>query len=92
MSNESGCPFHHAAGAGTSNQDWWPQRLKLNVLRQHSSLSDPMGAGFDYAAEFRSLDFAALKQDLHALMTDSQDWWPACRTSGCHPSATTSTC
>ena len=77
MSNESGCPFHHAAGGGTSNQDWWPQRLKLNVLRQHSSLSDPMGADFDYAAEFRSLDFAALKQDLRTLMTDSQGWWPA---------------
>jgi catalase-peroxidase len=77
MSNESRCPFNHAAGGGTSNQDWWPKRLKLNLLHQHSSLSDPMGPRFDYPKEFRSLDLDAVKKDLRALMTDSQDWWPA---------------
>ena len=77
MSTEAKCPFHHAAGAGTSNQDWWPNRLRLNLLHQHSSLSDPMGPRFDYAKEFESLDLEAVKRDLHALMTDSQDWWPA---------------
>ena len=77
MPSESKCPFHHTAGGGTSNEDWWPNRLKLGILRQQSSRSDPMGQGFDYAAEFRTLDLAAVKQDLRALMTDSQDWWPA---------------
>ena len=77
MSTESKCPFHHAAGGGTANLDWWPNQLKLNVLHQHSSLSDPMGGSFDYAREFRSLDLKALKKDLRALMTQSQDWWPA---------------
>jgi catalase-peroxidase len=62
---------------GTSNRDWWPNQLDLSVLHQHSSKSDPMGKGFDYAAEFKKLDYAALKADLTALMTDSQDWWPA---------------
>jgi catalase-peroxidase len=76
MTNETKCPFHQASG-GTTNRDWWPKQLKLNILRQHSALSDPMGAGFDYAKEFKSLDLAALKKDLHALMSDSQDWWPA---------------
>jgi catalase-peroxidase len=77
------CPFHGAAqkmavaGSGTQNRDWWPNQLKLNILRQHSSLTDPMGDDFDYAKEFQSLDYEALKKDLHALMTDSQDWWPA---------------
>lgn len=71
------CPFHQPAGGGTQNQDWWPNQLKLNILRQHSSLSNPMGEDFDYAKEFRSLDLAAVKKDLHALMTDSQEWWPA---------------
>jgi catalase-peroxidase len=71
------CPFNHAAGGGTQNQDWWPNQLKINILRQHSSLSDPMGENFDYAKEFKSLDLAAVKKDLTALMTDSQDWWPA---------------
>jgi len=72
------CPFHHAAaGGGTTNRDWWPNQLKVDLLHQHSSKSDPMGGGFDYAEEFKSLDFAALKKDLAALMTDSQDWWPA---------------
>jgi len=77
MSNESKCPFHHGASSGTSNQDWWPNQLKLDLLHQHSSKSDPMGDGFDYAKEFGSLDLAAVKKDLAALMTDSQDWWPA---------------
>jgi len=77
MSTEAKCPFHHAAGSGTSNQDWWPNRLKLELLHQHSSKSDPMGADFNYAKAFKSLDYAALKKDLAALMTDSQDWWPA---------------
>ena len=76
--NGSGkCPFHAPAGGGTQNQDWWPNQLKLNVLRQHSSLSDPMGEKFNYAEEFKKLDLAALKKDLTAVMTDSQDWWPA---------------
>jgi catalase-peroxidase len=71
------CPFHHSAGAGTQNQDWWPNQLKLNILRQHSSLSNPMGTKFNYADEFKKLDLAAVKKDLTALMTDSQEWWPA---------------
>ncbi len=77
MSDDSRCPFHHAAGGGTTVRDWWPNQLRLDLLRQHSSKSDPMGEDFDYAAEFESLDYDALKSDLHALMTDSQDWWPA---------------
>ncbi|MBP5119625.1 catalase/peroxidase HPI [Pseudomonas protegens] len=77
MSNESKCPFKHTAGEGTSNRDWWPGQLNLKILHQHSRLSDPMAEGFDYAAEFNSLDLAAVKRDLQALMTDSQPWWPA---------------
>ena len=77
MNTESKCPFHHTAAAAKSNRDWWPNQINLKVLRQHSSLSDPMGKGFDYAKEFNSLDLAAVKQDLKTLMTDSQDWWPA---------------
>jgi len=87
MDNKSGdiskCPFHNGSmksnvgGSGTKNRDWWPNQLKLNILRQHSSLSNPMDKGFDYAEAFKSLDLEALKKDLHALMTDSQDWWPA---------------
>ncbi|SMF99653.1 catalase/peroxidase HPI [Burkholderia singularis] len=77
MSTETKCPFKHTAGGGTSNQDWWPNQLKLNLLRQHSSLSDPMDKDFNYADAFKSLDLAAVKKDLLALMTDSQDWWPA---------------
>lgn len=78
----SQCPFHNGtmkstAGSGTGNRDWWPNQLKLNILRQHSNLSNPMGQDFDYAKEFKSLDFDALKKDLTNLMTDSQDWWPA---------------
>ena len=81
-SGEGKCPFSGAsskqsAGSGTRNNDWWPNQLKLNVLRQHSSLSNPMGETFDYAEAFKSLDLAAVKKDLFALMTDSQDWWPA---------------
>ncbi len=74
---EARCPVPHVASGGTSNQEWWPNQLKLELLRQHSSRSDPMGADFDYAAEFRSLDLAAVKRELAALMTNSQDWWPA---------------
>jgi len=74
---EAKCPFNHAAGGGTTNRDWWPNKLRLDLLRQQSSLSNPMDESFDYAEEFQSLDFQALKQDLRALMTDSQDWWPA---------------
>ncbi len=77
---ESKCPFGHTAttaGAATTNEDWWPNRLKVELLHQHSTKSDPMGEDFDYASEFKSLDLAAVKKDLAALMTDSQDWWPA---------------
>ncbi len=79
---ESKCPFHagttkKAAGGGTGNRDWWPNQLKLNILRQHSSLSDPMDKNFNYAEAFKSLDLAAVKKDLADLMTNSQDWWPA---------------
>ena len=77
MSTESKCPFNHAAGGGTTNRDWWPNQLNLKILHQHSSLSDPMDEGFDYAEAFKSLDFGAVKKDLLALMTTSQDWWPA---------------
>lgn len=77
MANESKCPFHQTAGGGTSNRDWWPDQLNLKILHQHSSKSDPMDPDFDYAKAFKSLDFQALKKDLAALMTDSQDWWPA---------------
>ncbi|MHC6225143.1 catalase/peroxidase HPI [Pseudomonas sp. X10] len=77
MSNESKCPFHQAAGGGTTNRDWWPNQLNLKILNQHTPKSDPMDPDFDYAKAFKSLDFQALKADLRALMTDSQDWWPA---------------
>jgi catalase-peroxidase len=71
------CPFNHIAGVGRTNRDWWPNQLRLDLLHQHSSKSDPMGGSFDYAKEFESLDYKALKKDLVKLMTDSQDWWPA---------------
>ncbi len=77
MNGAGKCPFHQPAGGGTQNQTWWPKQLKLNILRQHSSLSNPMGEKFNYAEAFKSLDLAAVKKDLTALMTDSQDWWPA---------------
>jgi catalase-peroxidase len=80
----SKCPFHNGsmkkenvAGGGTKNLDWWPDQLRVDILRQHSSLSNPMDKDFDYAAAFKSLDLEAVKKDLHELMTDSQDWWPA---------------
>ncbi len=82
---EAKCPFHHGAGApvtqsaggGTRNQDWWPNQLRLNILRQHSTLSNPMGEDFDYAKEFNSLDLDVLKKEIYDLMTTSQEWWPA---------------
>jgi len=85
MDNNNGagkCPFHsgpikQSAGSGTSNRDWWPNMLNLSILRQHSSLSNPMGEDFNYAEEFKKVDLKALKKDLYNLMTDSQDWWPA---------------
>jgi catalase-peroxidase len=77
MSTEAKCPFHHSSSASTTNNHWWPNQLNLNLLHQHSSLSDPMGENFNYAEAFKSLDYPALKKDLAALMTDSQDWWPA---------------
>ncbi len=76
-STEAKCPFNHAAGGGTTIRDWWPKQLRLDLLGQHSSRSNPLGEDFDYAREFASLDYAALKQDIAALMTDSQEWWPA---------------
>ncbi|MEE4376799.1 MAG: catalase/peroxidase HPI [Candidatus Competibacteraceae bacterium] len=78
MTNGNKCPFTgHSAESGTSNRDWWPNQLRLNILHQHSSLSDPMGEDFNYAEASKSLDLAAVKQDIFALMTTSQDWWPA---------------
>ncbi|MFV8391880.1 catalase/peroxidase HPI [Flavobacterium sp. LB2P6] len=87
VNSESKCPFNHGASAGTpakqgagsapTNREWWPNQLKLNILRQHGASSNPMGETFNYAEEFKSLDFAALKQDILDLMTTSQDWWPA---------------
>ena len=79
MSTESKCPFNHGqlATKGATNRDWWPNQLNLRVLHQHTSKSDPMGEGFDYRAEFNSLDYAGLKKDITDLMIDSQDWWPA---------------
>ncbi|HMM71997.1 MAG TPA: catalase-peroxidase, partial [Rhodocyclaceae bacterium] len=79
MSTEPKCPFHgsRTTAAAQSNSNWWPKRLNLKILSQHSAKTDPMGADFDYAAEFKKLDYAALKADLKALMTDSQPWWPA---------------
>ena len=82
MDGDGKCPYSggankHTAGEGTSNQDWWPNQLKLNILRQHSAKSNPLGEDFDYAAEFEKLDLGTVKQDIFDLMTDSQDWWPA---------------
>ncbi|SFI38335.1 catalase-peroxidase [Pseudomonas guineae] len=83
MSNEAKCPFSSGAGKNSvsggapKNADWWPNQLNLKILQQHSSKSDPMGVGFNYADEFKSLDLDAVIKDLHAFMTDSQDWWPA---------------
>jgi catalase-peroxidase len=82
MSNESKCPFHHTASnpaivSARSNRDWWPNQLNLNILHQHAPASNPMDPDFDYAKAFQQLDYKALKNDLLALMTDSQEWWPA---------------
>ncbi len=77
MNNESKCPFNKSTNNKTTDQDWWPRQLKVEILHQHSSKSNPMGKEFDYAKEFKSLDYSALKEDLAALMTQSQDWWPA---------------
>ena len=86
MSNEAKCPFTGAqasvqgaktATARQTNRDWWPNQLNLGILHQHAPASNPLGEDFDYAAAFEKLDYAALKVDLKALMTDSQDWWPA---------------
>jgi catalase-peroxidase len=77
MNDVSKCPYSHIAGVGRTNRDWWPKQLRLELLHQHSAKSDPMGEDFDYAKEFNSLDYKALKKDLVKLMTDSQDWWPA---------------
>ncbi|MFT5567746.1 MAG: catalase-peroxidase, partial [Glaciecola sp.] len=87
MDNNNGgdiskCPFmggaqKNSAGGGTSNRDWWPNQLKLNILRQNSAKSDPMGDGFSYSKEFSSIDYDALKKDMMDVMTNSQDWWPA---------------
>lgn len=77
MSSAAKCPFKHDSSPIATNRDWWPNQLNFNLLHQHSSLSDPMSKNFNYAEEFKSLDYQALKKDLAALMTDSQDWWPA---------------
>ncbi len=77
MSTEAKCPFHHVAGGGTTNKDWWPNQLRVDLLNQHSSKSNPLGDTFNYAEAFKDLDYKALKADLVKLMTDSQDWWPA---------------
>ena len=77
MSVEAKCPFHHVAGGGTTNKDWWPKQIRVDMLNQHADKSNPLGEKFNYAEEFKKLDYAALKADLVKLMTDSQDWWPA---------------
>ena len=77
MNDDSKCPFNHAAGSGARNRDWWPNQLNLRILHQNPPAGDPLGEEFDYAEEFKKLDLESVKQDLHKLMTDSQDWWPA---------------
>ena len=82
MTNEAKCPFSshataHAISGAPGNASWWPNQLRLGILHQNSAKSDPMGAGFNYAEEFKKLDLNAVVSDLKALMTDSQDWWPA---------------
>ena len=82
MSEDSRCPVtgkagQSIAGSGPTNRDWWPNQLNLRILHQHSPRSNPLGEAFNYAAEFKTLDLQAVKKDLFALMTDSQEWWPA---------------
>src|SRR6188472_3303041 len=77
MSIKANFPFKHAAGGGATNRDWWPGQLRLDLLNQHSERSNPLNGKFNYAEAFKKLDYAALKKDLVALMTDSQEWWPA---------------
>ena len=77
MDSEKKCPFTGKVHRGTSNQDWWPNQLNVQVLHQNPPMGDPMGADFDYAAEFKTLDLDALRKDIEAVMTTSQDWWPA---------------
>ncbi len=77
MSTEAKCPFRHTQAAAPANAGWWPNQLNLKILHQNSPLSDPMGEAFNYTEEFKSLDLNAVIKDLHALMTDSQEWWPA---------------
>ncbi len=77
MSNQGKCPFHNTSGSGTSNRDWWPNQLRVDLLNQHSDRSNPLGEKFNYREEFKKLDYSALKADLKQLLTDSQDWWPA---------------
>lgn len=78
MTTEAKCPFNHSVvGAGTTNRDWWPKQLRVDLLNQHSARSNPLAASFNYAEAFKRLDLQALKQELRALMIDSQDWWPA---------------
>ena len=77
MTTEAKCPFHHIASGGTTNKEWWPNQLRVDLLNQHGNKSNPLGEAFNYAAEFKKLDYAGLKADLVHLMTDSQDWWPA---------------
>ena len=77
MDNEKKCPFSATAHSGRSNRDWWPNQLNLNALHTNHPAGDPMGEAFNYAEEFKSLDLDALKKDIEAVMTNSQDWWPA---------------
>jgi len=77
MSSKGSCPFHYVAGSGTTNRDWWPNQLRVDLLNQHSNRSNPLGETFSYAEAFKKLDYRALKKDLRALLTDSQEWWPA---------------
>ena len=77
MSNQGKCPFHNTSGGGTSNRDWWPKQLRVDLLNQHSDRSNPLGENFNYRDEFKKLDYSALKADLKQLLSDSQDWWPA---------------
>src|SRR5690606_7276388 len=77
MSNQGTCPFHNAAGNGTTSRAWWPNQLRVALLNRHSNRSSPLGADFNYREAFSKLDYSELKGDLKALLSDSQDWWPA---------------